>query len=114
MLLTQHPEWKTYALEMDIFAGSIRRQSDGRVIDGDPIRSGNIAGFINNKVGTRPKRRGNCKWVFVEGPPPAPYGQNYHEDHCLVMATMTIRLGDELFTHMSKVRIPLILNYVLY
>jgi hypothetical protein len=98
-LLTQHPEWKTYALELDTFAGSSRRHSDGRVIDGDPIRSGNIAGFINSTVGTRPKRRGNCEWVFVEGPPPAPYGQTYHEDHCLVIATRTIRSGHELFTH---------------
>ncbi|CAK9201085.1 unnamed protein product [Sphagnum troendelagicum] len=99
MILTQHPEWKTFALEMDTFAGSTRRHSDRRVIDGDPIRSGNIVGFINSTVGTRPKRRANCEWVFVEGPPPAPYGQTYHEDHCLVIATRTIRSGDELFTH---------------
>ncbi|CAK9221513.1 unnamed protein product [Sphagnum troendelagicum] len=98
-ILTQHPEWKTFALEMDTFAGSTRRYSDGRVIDGDPIRSGNIAGFMNSMVGTQPKRRANCEWVFVEGPPPAPYGQTYHEDHCLVIATRTIRSGDELFTH---------------
>jgi hypothetical protein len=45
-----------------------------RVIDGDPIRSGNIVGFINSTVGTHPKRRANCEWVFVEGPPLAPYG----------------------------------------
>jgi hypothetical protein len=70
-----------------------------RVIDGDPIRSGNIVGFINSTVGTHPKRRANCEWVFVEGPPLAPYGQTYHEDHCLVIATRTIRSGDELFTH---------------
>jgi hypothetical protein len=99
MILTQHPEWKTFALEMDTIAGSIRRHSDGRVIDGDPIRSGNIAGFINSTMGTQPKRRANCEWVFVEGPPPAPYGETYHEDHCLVIATRTIRSGDELFTH---------------
>ncbi|CAM6061409.1 unnamed protein product [Sphagnum tenellum] len=99
MILTQHPECKTFALEMDTFAGSVRRHSDGRVIDGDPIRSGNIAGFINSTVGTRPKRRANCDQVFVEGPPPAPYGQTYHEDHCLVIVTRTIRSGDELFTH---------------
>ncbi len=98
-ILAQHLEWKTFALEMDTFAGSTRRHSDGRVIDGDPIRSGNIAGFINGTVGTLPKRRANCEWVFVEGPPPAPYGQTYHEDHCLVIATRTIRSGDELFTH---------------
>ncbi|CAK9871772.1 unnamed protein product [Sphagnum jensenii] len=99
MILRQHPEWKTFALEMDTFAGSTRRHSDVRVIDGDPIRSGNIAGFINNTVGTRRKRKANCEWVFVEGPPPAPYGKTYHEDHCLVLATRTIRSGDELFTH---------------
>ncbi|CAK9264690.1 unnamed protein product [Sphagnum jensenii] len=98
-ILTQHPEWKTFALEMDTFAGSTRRHSDGRVIDGDPIRSGNIVGFMNSMVGTQPKRRANCEWVFVEGPPPAPYGQTYHEDHCLVTATRTIRSGDELFTY---------------
>ncbi|CAM6010538.1 unnamed protein product [Sphagnum balticum] len=98
-ILTQHPEWKTFALEMDTFASSTRRHSDGRVIDGNPIRSGNIAGFMNSMVGTQPKRRANCEWVFVEGPPPAPYGQTYHEDHCLVIATRTIRSGDELFTH---------------
>ncbi|CAM6060229.1 unnamed protein product [Sphagnum tenellum] len=99
MILTQHPKWKTFALEMDTFASSTRRHSDGRVIDGDPIRSGNIASFINSTVGTQPKRRANCEWVFVEEPPPAPYGQTYHEDHCLVIATRTIRSGDELFTH---------------
>jgi len=99
MILTQHPEWKTFALEMDTFASSTRRHNDGRMIDGDPIRSGNIAGFINSTMGTQPKRRANCEWVFVEGPPLAPYGQTYHEDHCLVIATRTIRSGDELFTH---------------
>ncbi len=36
-----------------------------RVIDGDPIRSGNIVSFINNTVGTHPKRRANCEWIFV-------------------------------------------------
>jgi hypothetical protein len=50
-ILTQHLEWKTFALEMDTFAGSTRRHSDVRVIDGDPIRSGNIAGFIKSTVG---------------------------------------------------------------
>ncbi len=99
MILTQHPKWKTFALEMDTFAGSTRRHNDVRVIDGDPIRSGNIAGFINSIVGTHPKRRANCEWVFVEEPPPTPYGQTYHEDHCLVIAIRTIRSGDELFTH---------------
>jgi hypothetical protein len=99
MILTQHLEWKTFVLEMDTFADSTRRHSDGRVIDGNPIRFGNIDGFINSTVGTQPKRRANCEWVFVEGPPPAPYGQTYHEDHCLVIATRTIRSGDELFTH---------------
>ncbi len=99
MILTEHPEWKTFALEMDAFVGSIRKHSDGRVIDGDPIRSRNIVGFINSTVGTQLKRRANCEWVFVEGPPPTPYGQTYHEDHCLVIATRTIRSGDELFTH---------------
>jgi hypothetical protein len=54
-ILTQHPEWKTFALEMDTFAGSTRRHSDGRVIDGDPIRSRNIVSFINSTVGTHPK-----------------------------------------------------------
>jgi hypothetical protein len=66
-LLTQHHEWKTYALEMDTFANSTRRHSDGRMIDGDPIRSENIAGFINSKVGTRHKCMDNCEWVFVKG-----------------------------------------------
>ena len=99
MILTQHPEWKTYALEMDTHDASTRRVSEQRIIDGDPIRTGNIAGFINSTVGTRPKRRANCEWVFVDGPPPAPYGQRYHKDHCLVVATRTIRAGDELFTH---------------
>jgi hypothetical protein len=99
MILTQHPEWKTFALEMDTFVGSTRRHNDGRVIDGDPICSGNIVSFINNMVGTQLKRRANCEWVFVEGPPLAPYGQTYHEDHYLVIATRTIRSRDELFTH---------------
>jgi hypothetical protein len=84
---------------MDTFAGSIRRHNDGRVIDGDPIRFGNIAGFINSTMGTQPKRRANCEWFFFEGPPLAPYGQTYHEDHYMVIATKTIRSGDELFTH---------------
>jgi hypothetical protein len=98
-ILTQHPEWKTYALEMDTHASSVRRYSEQRIIDGDPMRNGNIVGFINSTVGTRPKRKANCEWVFVEGPPPAPYGQRYHHDHFLVLATRTIRAGDELFTH---------------
>ena len=64
--VTQHPEWKTYALEMDTFDGSIRRFSDTRIIDGDPIRCGNISGFINSTVVTQPKCRANCKWVFFK------------------------------------------------
>src|SRR5450759_5010072 len=56
MILQQHHEWKTYALEMDTFDGTTRRFSEGRVIDGDPVRSGNIVGYINSTVGTRPKR----------------------------------------------------------
>ena len=99
MILQQHPEWKTYALEMDTFDGTTRRFSEGRVIDGDLVRSGNIAGYINSSVGTRPKRRANYEWIFVEGPPPTPYGQTYHKDYVLVVATRTIRAGDELFTH---------------
>jgi hypothetical protein len=98
-ILTQHLEWKTYALEMDTFDGSTRRHSEGRVIDEDPIRSGNIVGFINSTVGIQPKRKANCEWVFVDGPPPAPYGQTYHENQVLVVATRTIKEGDELFTH---------------
>ncbi len=90
MILTQHPKWKTFALELDTFAGSTRRHSDVTVL---------VVGFINSTVGTRPKRRANCEWVFVEGPPPTPYGETYHEDHCLVLAIRTIRSGDELFTH---------------
>jgi hypothetical protein len=62
MILTQHQ--KTFALEMDSFAGSTRRHSDGRVIDGDPIRFGNITGFINSTVGILPKCRANCEWVL--------------------------------------------------
>jgi hypothetical protein len=99
MILAQHPEWKTYALELDTHDGNTRRFSDQRIIDGDPIRNGNIAGFINSTVGTMPKRRQNVEWVFIEGPPPAPYGIRYHHDHCLVVATRNILVGDELFTH---------------
>jgi hypothetical protein len=98
-LLIQHPEWKTYALELDTFAGRGEVHIDKRVIDGDPIRSGDIVGFINNIIGTRPKHKANCEWVFVKGPALASYGHNYHEDHCLAIATRTIRSGDELFTH---------------
>src|SRR5450759_3110244 len=98
-ILTQHPKWKTYALAMDTFDGCTRRYSEQRMIDGDPIRNGNFVGFINSTVGTQPKRRANCEWVYIEGPPPAPYGQRYHKDHILVVATRTIRAGDELFTH---------------
>lgn len=99
MILKQHPEWQTYALELDAHALSVRRQSETRTIDGDPIRNGNIAGFINSTVGTRPKQKGNCEWVTYDGPAPAPYGQRYHEDYVLVLATRTIEAGDELFTH---------------
>jgi hypothetical protein len=113
MILTQHPEWKTFALEMDTFAGSIRRHSDGKVIDGDPIHSGNIAGFINCTVGTQPKRRANCEWVFVEGPFPAPYGQTYHEDHCLVIELGPSDQEMSCLHTMSGIKIPPFLNYVL-
>ncbi|CAK9253772.1 unnamed protein product [Sphagnum jensenii] len=72
MILTQHPEWKTFALEMDTFAGSTRRHSDGRVIDRDPIRSGKIVGFMNSTVGTQPKCKANCVSQPVqEAPLPA-------------------------------------------
>src|SRR5450759_82568 len=49
-ILTQHLEWKTYALAMDTFDGCTRRYSEQRMIDGDPIRNGNIAGFINSTM----------------------------------------------------------------
>jgi hypothetical protein len=36
-LITQHPEWKTYALELYTFAGRGGVHTNKRVIDGNPI-----------------------------------------------------------------------------
>lgn len=100
LILQQHPEWKTYQLDMDGHDKCTRRFSEQRIVDGDPVRHNNIAGYINSCVGTlRPKRKANVEFVFCEGPPPAPYGQTYHHDHTMVMAIRTIRAGEELFSH---------------
>lgn len=100
LILQQHPEWKTYQLDMDGHDKCTRRFSEQQIVDGDPVRHNNIAGYINSCVGTlRPKRKPNVEFVFCEGPPPAPYGQTYHHDHTMVMAIRTIRAGEELFSH---------------
>lgn len=99
-ILSQCPAWKVYQLDMDRYAGSTVRHSQIKIVDGDPIRSSNIAGYINSSLGTRPKRMKNIEWLQFDGPPlhpPYPMRANM-AGHIMTSAIRTIRAGEELFT----------------
>ena len=85
-----------------------------RMIDGDPVRSCNIAGYINSSVVTRDLRdlesesrpvcrrvrgravhRENVKWVFEDGPPEG-CAESHAEFHIMTYAIRPIAAGAEL------------------
>ncbi|KAL3698643.1 hypothetical protein R1sor_012719 [Riccia sorocarpa] len=53
----------------------------------------NLAGYINNVIGTRPLREPNVMWVLIEDPP---YGRRDLEFHVATVPTRPIQAGDEL------------------
>ncbi|KAL3681418.1 hypothetical protein R1sor_024374 [Riccia sorocarpa] len=105
-----HDEWlvlveahqrgfKTYLLDVDSWRGSNIPREKHRFIDGDPARCPNLAGYINNVVGTRrPTLEPNVMWVLIEDPPPS-YGRRDLEFHVATVPTRPIHAGDELLCH---------------
>lgn len=96
-LLAEQPSWSVYQLDMDTFPGSMSKPYHTRVIDGDPVRCGNIAGYINSIKSTKPKKRPNVEWIQIDGPPPPPYCTKHMDDHIMTVAIRSIAAGEELF-----------------
>ena len=77
-----------------------------RFIDGDPVRSANIAGYINSVAipnrlrGVVPRREPNVEWVLCDG---APVGCSEKDIpfHILTVPIRTIRPGDEILASYS-------------
>lgn len=70
-----------------------------RYIDGDPTRSGNIAGYIQSSVGNPRdiESRPNAEWHYVDGGHPW-FQPRWNKDfHIMTVATTTIESGDEIF-----------------
>lgn len=107
ILTRQHPSWAVYALKMNSDPDElIVRPEHCRMIDGDPIRSGNIAGYINSCQGPRggqrrPPIEPNVEWVQVFGSPCNEYCHTQMDDHIMTVAIRTIRAGDELICDYS-------------
>ncbi len=66
------------------------------MIDGDPVRYPNIAGYINSSRGIQPQRIPNVEWNLVDGSPPFPFHGKTVDDHVMTVAISPIRAGDEL------------------
>ncbi len=95
-LVRANPSWKVYQLDMDCWPGSHKMDEHSRTIDGDPVRSANLAGYINSSWNTRPPRRANVEWVTVEGSPGPPFDGRHVDDHVMTVAILPIRAGDEI------------------
>ena len=100
-LIAQHPSWKVYHLDMDTFLESMSRPYHTRVIDGDPIRSSNLAGYVNSIQGSKPKKRANIEWIQIGGPPSSMYCSSHMDGHIMIVAIRSIRAGEELFCDYS-------------
>ncbi|KAL3681547.1 hypothetical protein R1sor_024503 [Riccia sorocarpa] len=61
VLIGAHPTgFRTYLLDVDSWRGSSMPREEYRFVDGDPARCPNLAGYINNVIGTRrPQRQTN-------------------------------------------------------
>lgn len=98
-LVAQHPSWRVYQLDMDTFPECMKRPTHARIIDGDPVRCGNIAGYINSVQGGKGKSLNiepNVEWVQFAGSPSLEYCLKNMDDHIMTVATRTIRAGEEL------------------
>ncbi len=96
VLVKQNPSWKVYQIDLDGWPGCHKRREHSRVIDGDPVRYPNIAGYINSSRGIQPQRIPNVEWNLVDGSPPFPFHGKTVDDHVMTVAISPIRAGDEL------------------
>lgn len=97
IIMAQHPSWSKYQLDMDTDADEVlKRPYHTRVIDGDPVCSSNLAGYINSTLGCRPERDPNVWWIQVGGPPQGHGCRKHMDDHIVTVAKKTIRAGEEL------------------
>ena len=113
------PSFAKYSLSADAYPrsdGSTVPRGELRMIDGDPVRSCNIAGYINSsKIPRRlkdemPTLVPNVEWIFCDGAPKrpdklgtpatarrgAPATSTPMPFHILTVALKTIRAGEEL------------------
>lgn len=92
ILSRSDPRFRVYVLSVD---GGKKRviPGDRRFIDGDPMRSHNISGFINSVKGTN--RVPNVEWVHLEGS----HERFIHnaEVSVITVASRSILVGDEIF-----------------
>jgi hypothetical protein len=91
--------FKVYSLSVDSHPDSKVPLGQRRFIDGDPIRSSNLAGYMNSTMGTKPKRRVNVEWVLNDGPAILGTSTTYVDMHIMTVATTTIHAGQELLAH---------------
>ncbi|CAM6082608.1 unnamed protein product [Calypogeia fissa] len=97
ILVRQHPSWAVYALRMNSDSDELlMRPWHCRMVDGDPVRSSNLAGYINSTQGRGRVLEPNVEWVQVFGPPHPPYFVQHMDDHIMTVAIRTIRAGEEL------------------
>ena len=86
-----------YALRMNSHPDEmLTRPWHCRMIDGDPVRNGNLAGYINSTVGRGRGYEPNVEWIQAFGPPREPYFVKHMDDHVMIVVVRTIRAGDEL------------------
>jgi hypothetical protein len=116
-IVSQHPSWSTYQLDLDSDENErMVRPAHRRVVDGDPVRCGNMAGYINSTEGLKPARKPNVEWQQFPGPPPPPYYTKHMDDHVVMVAIRTIRAGEEILCaypfglgrKMGNIRTPLL------
>jgi hypothetical protein len=98
-ILVRHlPSMAEYSLSVD--SGS-DLHSERRYVDGDPVRSSNIAGYVNSSYGFRSSRpHSNVAWQVRHGRPMgSPYisGDLNPVMHVMTVAKHSITAGDELF-----------------
>ena len=91
ILSRAHPRFKTYVLSVDEGDTRVLR-GDKRFIDGDPMRSHNISGFINSVKGT--DRIPNVEWIHIEGSHER--FTQWMEVSVVTVAYRTIRAHDEI------------------
>ena len=95
-IVSEHPLWSIYQLDLDADEHErVVRPYHRRVVDGDPVHCGNLAGYINSVDGLKPPREPNVEWQQIAGPPSPPYFTKYMDDHVMTTTIRTIRVGEE-------------------